>query len=74
MLSNFVEVSNRLIEVRHGLEDAESELALAEADYVDSLVGSAVNELLGILESDGTLTERDVRLIVGDVARRVSQL
>lgn len=74
MLSNFVEVSNRLIEARHGLEEAESELALAEADYVDSLVGSAVNELLGILESDGTLTERDVRLIVGDVARRVSQL
>lgn len=60
--------------VKYELEDKQRKLEDAKDNYRESLVEEAIETVLNILNEDGTLTERDLKLTLGDLALRTKQI
>lgn len=59
---------------KYELEDKQEKLEAAKDSYREALVEETIEAVLNILNEDGTLTERDLKLTLGDLALRTKQI
>jgi hypothetical protein len=56
------------------LDDKLGELETAKDQYKEELVAETINDMMKILNEEGTLTKRDFKLFLGNLARDIKHL
>lgn len=56
------------------LDDKKVELEKAKDEYRKTLVNEAIGNILTVLKEEGTLSERDLEIFIGDLSLRTKQL
>lgn len=65
---------HEVMQKKYAAEDKLQELEEAKDFYREELVNSTITDVLNVLKEDGKLTERDMKLFLGDLALKVKQL
>ncbi|MFO1442881.1 hypothetical protein KDN24_06585 [Bacillus sp. Bva_UNVM-123] len=65
---------NEMSKKKFELDDKLSELEQAKDNYKDELINDAINDMMKILSEEGTLTESDFKLFLGNLARDLKSL
>jgi hypothetical protein len=56
------------------LEEKKNEMEDAKEQYREVLVNQAIDYVLTVLKEDGKLTERDLKIFLGDLSLQTKQL
>ena len=56
------------------LEEKKNEMEYAKEQYREVLVNQAIDYVLTVLKEDGKLTERDLKIFLGDLSLQTKQL
>lgn len=59
---------HEVMQKKYAAEDKLQELEEAKDFYREELVNSTITDVLNVLKEDGKLTERDMKLFLGDLA------
>lgn len=74
MMSRKDDLLHEVMQKKYAAEDKLQELEEAKDFYREELVNSTITDVLNVLKEDGKLTERDMKLFLGDLALKVKQL
>jgi hypothetical protein len=69
-----MKVYNEMSKKKFELDDKLNELEAAKDNYRESLVNETINDILNVLKEDGKLTERDLKLFLGNLALDVKHI
>ena len=69
-----LEVYSVMSQRQYEVDDKLIELNYAKDNYREFLVEESINNILKVLEEDGKLTERDLKIFLSDLSIRTKQL
>jgi hypothetical protein len=65
---------NEMSKKKFELDDKLGELETAKDNYRESLVNDTIVNILNVIEEDGKLTERDLKLFLGSLALDIKNI
>lgn len=73
-MSKIIDINSEIIKLKYQRDEVSSKIENFKEEYRDELVNECINNLLGILEEEKTLSKRDFQIYLRNLSHDIRNL